>query len=61
MEKQKTMQLVCEQKTFTDPTTKDTRKYWSWYVVLAGVKVYLKPTERLGYQLLQNVCDDVRE
>lgn len=57
MEKTKQLTLQCERKTYTDKATNVTREYWSWYVDVNGVKVYVKPNERLGYQLLNFACE----
>lgn len=50
------MQLLVEVGTFTDNTGK-TIEYKRYYVLVMGVKVYLKPIDKTGAMLLQNNVD----
>lgn len=45
---------IAVEKEYTDKATRETRKYWSYYVPLArGINVPVAPKERLGGELLE--------
>lgn len=46
------IEMMAERKQYVDKTTNDVKNFYVYYVEVNGIKVYLKPTENTGRQLL---------
>lgn len=57
---EKKLTLIATKKSYTDTVTHTTKEYWSYCVDCGGIRVAVKPAEKLGYQLLNNAAENAK-
>lgn len=47
------IELTAEKRQYADKVTNEIKSFYVYYVEVNGIKIYLKPTENIGRQLLE--------